>query len=376
MWKKAKPWLRQFAGEVSSLDQVLDGRVKFRKIKESLKSKLGSKILSRKFEDLTTHGKIRHTLKAHKPNLVAKVKEKASEEMDEVHIGMSFNYGGMKKLTYSARDFESNAFKNGLLQSSSLLGDPTDPKNPGSPNNWVVGNEGNIPEVLIIIAADVVATGEKKAKEIAESAKKNGLELIYQEDGHVLPGSLRGHEQFGFHDNVSQPGIRGVVEQEKGLEYVTKRAISNDVLPDAKLYGLPGQDLIWPGEFVFGYPAQTQDPMIPGNIRQEGPEWTKNGSFMVFRRLRQDVKLFWDEMERQAEELKKKAGFKGTNQVNLAARMVGRWPSGAPYSRVPDKDVPELGENEYFNNNFKYGTNTCPVSLKNGMVDHFPRCQG
>jgi hypothetical protein len=56
--------------------------------------------------------------------------------------------------------------------------------------------------------------------------------------------------------------------------------------------GHPGQDLLWPGEFVLGY--NTQIPKIApdgtspnptlGPISTSAPSWTSNGSYLVFRR--------------------------------------------------------------------------------------------
>lgn len=40
---------------------------------------------------------------------------------------------------------------------------------------------------------------------------ENGFKLNYFEIGEVLPYSLQGHEHFGFHDNVSQPAVRGQI---------------------------------------------------------------------------------------------------------------------------------------------------------------------
>lgn len=57
----------------------------------------------------------------------------------------------------------------------------------------------------------------------------------------------------------------------------------------------PGQDLLWPGEFVFGYPGQ--DPNAP-KFSVKGPEKTpptpamKDGAFLVFRRQSQHVPEF------------------------------------------------------------------------------------
>ena len=49
----------------------------------------------------------------------------------------------------------------------------------------------------------------------------------------------------------------------------------------------------------------------------------------------------------------------------LAAKFVGRWPSGAPLALAPDKDDPELGADPERNNAFMYGDDPrglkCPV---------------
>jgi deferrochelatase/peroxidase EfeB len=68
------------------------------------------------------------------------------------------------------------------------------------------------------------------------------ISVVYSEIGNVRPDSAKGHEHFGFLDGVSQPGIRGLTRRQNPTS-------SSD-------QGLPGQDLIWPGEFVFGYPGQ------------------------------------------------------------------------------------------------------------------------
>ena len=64
------------------------------------------------------------------------------------------------------------------------------------------------------------------------------VSVAYVETGHVRPGRERTHEHFGFQDGISQPGIRGLTR------------------PLRPNQGLPGQDLIWPGEFIYGYPGQ------------------------------------------------------------------------------------------------------------------------
>src|SRR6266436_8755376 len=62
----------------------------------------------------------------------------------------------------------------------------------------------------------------------------------------------------------------------------------------------------------------------------------RNGSYMVFRRLEQKVPEFRRFVREQA-------GRLGMDSELLAARMVGRWKSGAPMELAPRLDDPRLG---------------------------------
>jgi hypothetical protein len=127
-----------------------------------------------------------------------------------------------------------------------------------------------------------------------------------------------GHEQFGFKDGVSQPGVGGV-------------DAPTDPLHNPDL-GDPGQDLLHPGEFVFGYP--TQIPEAPdfdhdgpnpcqGPDSGEGIDWLKNGSLLVFRRLVQDVAGFRHAVAKNAAQL-------GITTDLLSAKLVGRYAGRLP----------------------------------------------
>jgi Dyp-type peroxidase family len=129
--------------------------------------------------------------------------------------------------------------------------------------------------------------------------------------------------------------------------------------------------LVWPGEFVLGYPATGPDPLIPGPISEARPAWTRNGSFLVYRRLRQDVGLFWRTMREEASRLAKLDGFQGLTDDKLAARLVGRWQSGAPVNRVPAGDNEALGADPFANNNFLFDSDTPRLLLAGGHSDPF-----
>jgi Dyp-type peroxidase family len=162
----------------------------------------------------------------------------------------------------------------------------------------------------------------------------SSVKVVYSETGSVRPGAQRRHEHFGFLDGVSQPGIRGVTRPSQPVYH-----------PDE---GLPGQDLLWPGEFVFGYPGQrADDPVKPGPPPPMAAPWMKDGSFMVFRRLEQKVPEFSRFVTERAARL-------GMDRELLAARMVGRWKSGAPLELAPLRDNTALGANEKRNNDFVY----------------------
>lgn len=102
---------------------------------------------------------------------------------------------------------------------------------------------------------------------------------------------------------------------------------------------------------------------MPGPVVPPVPEWTRNGSFLVYRRLRQDVGLFWRTMRDEAARLKKLPGFERMNEERLASLLVGRWPSGAPMNRVPRADNEALGDDELANNNFRFDSDSTHYDL-------------
>ena len=70
------------------------------------------------------------------------------------------------------------------------------------------------------------------------------------------------------------------------------------------------------------------------------PGSRRNGSYLVFRQLRQDVRGFWSFLDQAT---KRPDGSSDPDRrLRLAAKMVGRWPSGAPLALSPDDDDPLL----------------------------------
>jgi Dyp-type peroxidase family len=284
-------------------------------------------------------------------------------------VGFTFN--GLKKLTPGASAIPSDAFQQGLAARAAFLGDPPDPNDEGNPVNWKVGGPRNSLDALFIVAGDTRADVDRRGHQLSAVLKEAGLSIVYSENGDVRPDAP-GHEHFGFDDGVSQPGIRGRAS-DSPADFITPRHISPTQQPEHSLFGYPGQDLVWPGVLVLGHPATSPDPLVPGSAAPAVPDWTRNGSFLVFRRLRQDVGLFWRTMRHEAARLAALPGFEQIDDDHLAARLVGRWKSGTPVNRVPASDDEKLGKNKLANNHFRFDSDAAALPLKSGFKDPFPQ---
>ena len=95
------------------------------------------------------------------------------------------------------------------------------------------------------------------------------------------------------------------------------------------------------GEFVLGYTDEI------GGIQTTAPEILgHNGTYVVFRKLHQRVAEF--------RRYFKSSSKAAEDEELLAAKMMGRWRSGAPLARCPFHDNPELGADPKRNNDFMY----------------------
>jgi Dyp-type peroxidase family len=287
-------------------------------------------------------------------------------------LNIAFSAPGLTKLRGDVDKISDEAFKLGLAKRSHLLNDP--PRGEGSPSTWVIGGDHNEPDAVLILASDsaeeltAAVTNWQSAiffgMHVKDQVFPSGAQIIFEQRGATLPDPLRGHEHFGFLDGVSQPGIRGTVGDSKEL-LIPKQNPADDG------QGKPGQDRLWPGEFVFGYPAQDpKDSSAKGEVRSGGPAWMNNGSFLVFRRLRQDVGGFHEFLREQGDLL-------NLGPELFGAKCVGRWASGAPIERAPQDDNPKMSRDDCANNAFDFQKDTTPknppLHSTDQCKDHFPQ---
>jgi Dyp-type peroxidase family len=333
--KAAKAWLREITPLVATLEEVYG----FNKVYKEIRRRRGA-----------VRGVVQSTW-----------------------MNVAISFGGLQKLTSDAELFTDESFKAGLSARSTALGDPADEEADGNSNNWVIGGSSNTPDIMLIVASD---DRERLAVEVQriEESLTNGLRIMFAQEGHNLPPPLSGGEHFGFRDGISQPAIRGRLSEDDD-DFLTPRENPADINQ-----GKPGQDLIWPGEFVFGYPRQNPaEKSVPGDIAVAGPSWAKNGSFLVFRRLRQDVDKFRKFTRAATKALvKKNPAFTGLTSTQLSAKLVGRWTSGAPLMRSPLIDRPEIARDGCTDNHFLYVQPSTPIEPSGDgyCVDEFPPAPG
>jgi Dyp-type peroxidase family len=336
----ARKWIRRVAPEISSTAEVLQFNALFR---------------------------MRRARLGHDPlGLVA------------TWVNIAFSHRGLSVLT-SAADAdavtgENHSFQEGMPERASILGDPPAAGEIDPTKHWVIGGTGNIPDVLLIVASDDLGRLKAIAKRI-RPGKEDGARLpkvLWEEDGRTRD-DLPGHEHFGFKDGVSQPGVRGRIS-EQADSVLTPRMLRPPAAGQME-FAAPGQPLVWPGQFVFGYPATDQDTGGPVAPPKLGRDWLRNGSFLVFRRLQQDVAGFTNFLKDESERMAATGKVPGITSKRLGAMLVGRWPSGAPISRAPLADDPDLADAGREANDFLFTMDTPAPDFNDGARSEksFPR---
>jgi len=220
----------------------------------------------------------------------------------------------------------ADAFEAGMAQRSQEIGDvqPAD-----VPGQWLTPFQpnSNMIHLLIAVASDDERDLDRLIEEIYDRLQDSGSSVVYRERGCTLPPPNTGHEHFGFKDGISQPAIQG-----------------DDPPPPGSPPAVPA------GEFVLGYPDALN------NTIGTGTKWN-NGSYVVFRRLAQDVARF-----RQLVAGGVANANPGVSIDALGAKMVGRWRSGAPIEKYPASDPgPGHEDNDFAYQQADAAGLTCPV---------------
>jgi Dyp-type peroxidase family len=257
-------------------------------------------------------------------------------------INLAFSFEGLRALGVGDASLDAfpAEFRDGMASRAPLLGDVGE----SAPDRWEDCFRSGDAHVLVMISAkdgDALADRDRRIREVVE--RRGGASVVVTQLGGVLPTR---REHFGYADGFSQPAIEGSRFEDH---------------PGA---GAPAENGGWrpiaAGEFILGYPDEQ------GSLPAAPPpdELGRNGSYVVYRKLRQDVAAFRRQLAEAA------ALYPGGEDL-LAAKLVGRWRDGTPLDASPHREDPSLVADKTRNNAFDYGRD--PEGLRCPIGSHIRR---
>jgi len=248
-------------------------------------------------------------------------------------VSVALTCNGMKAIGLPSEALESMAweFRQGMAARAAELGDFGE----SAPENWEsVFQTSDLHMILTAVSPTQEQLDAALARAKTTYDQMTGIEAIWRQDCHALPNDK---EPFGFRDGISHPAIEGS--------------------------GIPGTNPkevpLKAGEFVLGY----TDEM--GGIQRTEPEILgRNGTYVVFRKLHQRVVEFRKYLQASS--------TSPEDEELTAAKMMGRWRSGAPLALCPVHDDPALGEDAARRNDFLFEEDD-PMGMKTPGGCHIRR---
>ncbi|MFT7185791.1 MAG: Dyp-type peroxidase family [Pseudohongiellaceae bacterium] len=281
---------------------------------------------------------------------------------NECAFNLAFTYHGLAKLglEQSTLDSFSDEFRSGMNtpHKRHILGDEGE----NAPENWLWGGPATKQiDVLLLCYAKDEATLNTFINRLKIGMTEQGLKLIERLGAESLKDNK---EHFGFRDSIGQPYF---------AEFNSNKPEKPDSVPL--------------GEILLGYPngyeRYTQRPLVsaeqdPHNLLATSHEndslhdFGLNGTYLVFRQLFQDVPAFWNSLNQLANDEDLSANInpatKTDRTISLAAKMVGRWPSGTALVQSTEQDDPSIIDRD----DFTYHA-TDPDGLKCPLGAHIRR---
>ncbi len=318
---------------------------------------------------------------------------------DQIHtdsaLYIAFSHHGLRCLGLQDSDQNfglssfSPAFVNGMANRYNILGDT----GRQHPEHWQwfdnvkrtrqaednpVANDRHVDVMLFPMAHSAKALAHS-IDSLACVWKDCAKEVVHIRTGKPEVGGedYNAANILGFRDGISQPVVKG-----------TYRHASSPV---------PERDVMDPGEIILGYRDNkkyfpltpkveaTQDlgnrlPDMPqgdpglfvpfGNKATEPRDLGRNGTYLVLRQIELDASGFEGQIAYQSEQT-------GLPKEAVKAKIMGRWPSGAPLVRYPTTD-PHAGKKyaevpAHELNDFLYGGNEDPQGNRCPLGAHIRR---
>ena len=246
-------------------------------------------------------------------------------DLPQTSLNLAFTSAGLKALGLNEKNMQhfTREFREGMTTEhrQRLLGD----FGRSAPKNWRWGGTTNDPVHLSLM---IFGRNEDICmnyyRQLQQQFSNSGLQELMQLDGQTLSHNK---EHFGYRDGISQPTIIG--SGRTG----------------------PSNDQIKPGEFVLGYKneydvfpdspllaaEQGDYNLLPTDAGGSGKkDLGRNGSYLVMRQMQQDVNSYWTFINNQTQNEDGTVNME--ESLKLGAKMMGRWQSGAPVVKYPEKD--------------------------------------
>ncbi|HEX5320367.1 MAG TPA: hypothetical protein VFW46_14485 [Stellaceae bacterium] len=253
------------------------------------------------------------------------------QPLPEAVLHIAVTSSGLSRLGFSEAALAgfSDEFLSGMAgedNRSLRLGDVA----ASAPSYWDWGAAGREPDLLVMLYA---RPGGLAAW--AEAVKGANWATAFSQL-HVLSTDKMGddvdefsREPFGFADGISQPTIDWRQERKTGdteLTYGNRVALGEFLLGYRNEYGmLTDRPLL--------DPEADPENLLPDAEDQPGKrDFGRNGTYLVLRDLRQDVRGFWQYLERQAR-------FVGRPRQQLAEALVGRTMLGQPLASLSEQPI-------------------------------------
>jgi Dyp-type peroxidase family len=247
-------------------------------------------------------------------------------------VNLAFTSSGLRGLglPHDVVHRFSNEFADGMTtpHRRRILGD----RDANAPERWEWGGPRRPVDAVLLL----FARGRRELDALEQEQQRllaAGVRVV----GRLETSDLQGYEPFGFRDGISQPLVEGL--SKTGPPELTVRF----------------------GEFVLGYPNEygryTDRPVLdrtadPGGLLPPAPDDSgrvdlgRNGTYLVFRQMRQDVGGFWRFLDGATR--RPDGSPDAERRLRLAAKMVGRWPEGSPLALAPEHNDPALEEGNDF----------------------------
>ena len=262
----------------------------------------------------------RSWLKSMLDNVYSVEHVRRAPEEDQRWVSIAFTWNGMRALGLDETSLATfpDEFKQGMKRRAEMLGDAGD----NHPEQWLGGLAGDdLHAIAILFARDETERARCVAEHATLLKDLPGVELLSSLDLDATPPFDYAHDHFGYRDRLSQPVVEGA---------------GDEPTPGS---GAP----LKAGEFILGY----DDEGGPVGQLPQPATLSRNGSFIAYRRLEEHVARFRDFLRQHGETAEE--------QEFVAAKLMGRWRSGAPLLHAPERDDAVLGADSQRNNDFDYG---------------------